>query len=76
MGTYTTATRLTAYRPCRILIIYLQMAHRLDDGHDGLDGVAVHHHFVLLTLLYCVAVLMNDSATETKSNRLLAFPQK
>lgn len=31
--------------------VNLQVPHCLDDGHDGLDGVAVDHSFVLPALL-------------------------
>lgn len=65
----TTTTRLKAYLPNRIVKIHLQLSHRLDNSHDWLDGVAVHHHFVLLALIFSVAILVNDSATETKSKQ-------
>lgn len=58
-----------AYRSRLVSEIYLQLAHCPDDGHDGLDGVAVHDHFVLLALLFWVAIFMNDPDTDTKSKQ-------
>lgn len=32
--------------------VNLEASHSSDDGNDGLDGVAVDHGLVLLTLLF------------------------
>ena len=48
------------HRSGRIAKVDLEAAHGSDDGDDGLDGVAVHHRLVLLTLLLRVARLVDD----------------
>ena len=40
------------HHPGLVLVADLQVAHGLDDGHDGLDGVAVDHRAVLLALVF------------------------
>lgn len=40
--------------------VNLQVAHGLDDGHDGLDGVAVDNCAVLPALLLRVAIFMDN----------------
>lgn len=40
--------------------VNLQVPHGLDDGHDGLDCVAVDHGFVLPALLLRVAIFVDD----------------
>lgn len=39
------------YRSGSVLVVDLQVGHGLDDGHDGLDCVAVNNRSVLLTLI-------------------------
>ena len=39
-----------------------QVGHGPEDGHQGLDGVAVHHGPVLLVVLGGEAGLVNNSA--------------
>lgn len=56
--------------------VNLQVPHGLDDGHDGLDGVAVDHGFVLPALLLRVAILMDDpGAGERPRSALCRAPQ-
>ena len=40
------------HHPGLVLVADLQVAHGLDDGHDGLDGVAVDHRSVLLAFVF------------------------
>lgn len=40
------------HRASGFLIVDLQVAHGFDNGHDGLDGVAVDNGSVLLALLF------------------------
>lgn len=40
------------YHSGLILVVDLQVAHGFNDGHDGLDGVAVDDGSVLLALVF------------------------
>lgn len=50
----------SAYRTGRVRKVDLQIAHGLDNGHDGLDGVAIDDRPVLPALLLRVAILVDD----------------
>lgn len=43
---------LETYRSSRILIVDLEVAHSFDDGHNGLDCVAVDNCSVLPALIF------------------------
>lgn len=45
------ASARDTYRSGRVLVVNFQVAHGLDDGHDGLDCVAVDNGSVLFALL-------------------------
>lgn len=49
-----------SYRSGGFFIFNLEVGHSFDDGHDGLDCVAVDHGSVLLTLIFWVSILMNN----------------
>lgn len=42
-----------------------EASHSSDDGDDGLDGVAVDHSLVLLTLLLWIPCFMDDPGRQT-----------
>lgn len=42
----------SSYHTCTFPVVDLQVAHGFNDGHYGLDGVAVNHGSVLLTLVF------------------------
>lgn len=51
---FTPAGIMTAdtYHSGLILVVDLEVAHGFNDGHDGLDGVAVDNGSVLLALVF------------------------
>lgn len=44
----------------RVAVVDLETGHGFNDGHDGLDGVAIHNCSVLLALVLRVAVFVDD----------------
>lgn len=54
----------STYRAGGVGEVNLQVAHGFDDGHDGLDGVAVDDRPVLPAFLLGVAVLMDDPGSQ------------
>lgn len=48
------------YRSSSFLIVDLKVGHSFDDGHDGLDCVAVDNSSVLLTLIFWVSILVDN----------------
>ena len=48
------------YRPGCLLIVDVKVGHGFDDGHDGLDCVAVDNSSVLLALIFWVSILMDN----------------
>lgn len=48
------------HRSGRVSKINLQVTHCFDDGHNGLNGVAINHCFVLPAFLFWVSILMDD----------------
>ena len=48
------------YRSGSILVDNLEIGHGFDDGHNGLNCVTVDNCSVLLTLLFWVAILVNN----------------
>ena len=57
-----THTHTHTYHSLLVLVGHSEAVHGPEDGHHGLDGVAVHHRLVLGALLGSVAILMNDPA--------------
>lgn len=57
---YKTFLFLDTYRSSRFLIVDLKVGHGFDDGHNGLDCVAVDNCSVLLTLIFWVSILMDN----------------
>lgn len=49
-----------SYQSGRVAVVDLETGHGFNDGHDGLDGIAINHCSVLLALVLRVAVLVND----------------
>jgi len=58
-----TRTTISTYWALGVAEVDIKLLHRLDDGHHALDGVAVDHRLVRQTLVLCVALFVNDSAT-------------
>lgn len=52
------------YRSGRIRKVDLEASHGSDDGDNGLDGVAVDHGLVLLTLFLWVTRFVDDPGTQ------------
>lgn len=52
------------YRSGGVGKVNLQIAHGFDNGHDGLDGVAVDDRPVLPALLLGIAILMDDPGSQ------------
>lgn len=49
-----------SYQSGRVAVVDLETGHSFNDGHDGLDSIAINHRSVLLALILRVAVLVND----------------
>ena len=54
----------STYRAGGVGKVNLQIAHGFDNGHDGLDGVAVDDRPVLSALLLRVAILVDDPGSQ------------
>lgn len=49
-----------SYHSGRVAVVDLETRHGFNDGHDGLDSIAINHRSVLLALVLRVAVFVND----------------
>lgn len=49
-----------SYQSGGVAVVDLETGHGFNDGHDGLDRVAIDHCSVLLALILRVAVFVND----------------
>lgn len=49
-----------SYHSWRVAVVDLETRHGFNNGHNGLDGVAINHCSVLLTLILRVAVFVDD----------------
>lgn len=57
------------YRSSRFLIVNLKVGHGFNDGHYGLDCVAVDNSSVLLTLIFWVSILMDNPENRDQRER-------
>lgn len=49
-----------SYHSWSVAVLYLETGHGFNYGHDGLDGITINHCSVLLTLIFWVAIFMDD----------------
>lgn len=55
-----------SYHSGRVAVVNLETGHCFNDGHDGLDSIAINHCSVLLALILRVAVFVNDPGEKCK----------
>ena len=67
---------IPTHRPGGVSKVDLKAAHGSDDGDDGLDGVAVDHSLVLLTLLLRVPSLVDDPEETPPSTQCTSYIQQ
>lgn len=49
-----------SYHSWRVAVVYLEAGHGFNNGHNGLDGITINHCSVLFTLIFWIAIFMDD----------------
>lgn len=55
-----------SYQSRRVTVVYLETGHGFYNGHYGLDGITINHCPVLLTLIFWVAIFVDDPENTKK----------